>query len=138
MWHSWCLLDLKCEKLFTYLLLLGCVQLCDSLDCSPPGSSVHGIPQAKILEGVAIFSLGIFLTQGSNPRLLCLLHCRQIPYCRASRELPLAIKLKGSELNHKGDFTNLLINVSSIVIYIFIGFLQLLFLFTFCFGNLVS
>ena len=28
---------------------------CDSLDCSPPGSSVHGIPQTKILEWVAIF-----------------------------------------------------------------------------------
>ena len=26
--------------------------LCDSMDCSPPGSSVHGILQARILEGV--------------------------------------------------------------------------------------
>ena len=24
--------------------------LCDPMDCSPPGSSVHGIPQARILE----------------------------------------------------------------------------------------
>ena len=29
---------------------------CDPVDCSPPGSSVHGIFQAKILEWVAIFS----------------------------------------------------------------------------------
>ena len=29
------------------------------MDCSPPGSSVHGIPQARILEWVAIsFSRG--------------------------------------------------------------------------------
>ena len=28
--------------------------LCDSMDCSPPGSSVHGIFQARILEWVAI------------------------------------------------------------------------------------
>ena len=28
--------------------------LCDSMDCSPPSSSVHGILQARILEGVAI------------------------------------------------------------------------------------
>ena len=28
--------------------------LCDPLDCSPPGSSVHGISQARILERVAI------------------------------------------------------------------------------------
>ena len=48
------------------------------MDCSPPGSSVHGILQARILEWVAIsFSRGIFLTQGSNPGLL---HCRQSLY----------------------------------------------------------
>ena len=29
-----------------------CVTLCNSLDCSPPGSSVHGILQARILEWV--------------------------------------------------------------------------------------
>ena len=27
---------------------------CDSMDCSPPGSSVHGILQARVLEWVAI------------------------------------------------------------------------------------
>ena len=49
--------------------------LCDPVDCSPPGSSVHGILQARILEWVAIsFSRGIFSTQGSNPGLP---HCRQ-------------------------------------------------------------
>ena len=43
--------------------------------CSPPGSSVNGIFQARILEWVAIsLSRGIFLTQGSNSYLLCLLH----------------------------------------------------------------
>ena len=32
---------------------------CDYMDCSPPGSSVHGILQARILEWVAIpFSRG--------------------------------------------------------------------------------
>ena len=30
--------------------------LCDPMDCSPPGSSVHGIFQARILESVAISS----------------------------------------------------------------------------------
>ena len=35
------------------------VQLCDPMKCSPPGSSVHGILQARILEWVAIsFSRG--------------------------------------------------------------------------------
>ena len=30
--------------------------LCDSMDCSPPGSSVHGILQARILEWIAMLS----------------------------------------------------------------------------------
>jgi len=33
-----------------------CLTLCDLMDCSPPGSSVHGVSQAIILEWVAIFS----------------------------------------------------------------------------------
>ena len=41
--------------------------LCNPLDCSPPGSSVHGILQERILKWVATPSFqGIFLTQGSN------------------------------------------------------------------------
>ena len=37
---------------------------CNPKDCSPPGSSVHGISQARILEWVAIsFPRGIFLDQ---------------------------------------------------------------------------
>ena len=31
-----------------------CPTLCNPMDCSPPGSSVHGILQARILEWVAI------------------------------------------------------------------------------------
>ena len=34
----------------------SCPALCDSMDCSLPGSSVHGILQARILECVAISS----------------------------------------------------------------------------------
>ena len=41
------------------------------MDYSPPGSSVHEILQARILEWAAIFfPQGIFLTQGLKPRLL--------------------------------------------------------------------
>ena len=31
-----------------------CLTLCNPMDCSPPGSSVHGIFQVRILEWVAI------------------------------------------------------------------------------------
>ena len=45
------------------------------MDCSLPGSSVHGILQARVLECVSMPSFqGIFLIQGSNPHLLSLLH----------------------------------------------------------------
>ena len=42
----------------------SCPTLCDPMDCNPPGSSVHGISQARILEWVASsFSRG-----SSQPR----------------------------------------------------------------------
>ena len=54
--------------------LQSCPTLCDPMDCSPPGSSAHGILQARILEWVAMpSSRGIFLTQGLNSSLLSLL-----------------------------------------------------------------
>ena len=50
---------------------LSHVRLCDCMDCSPPGSSFHGILQARILEWVSMPPLqGIFPTQGSNLNLL--------------------------------------------------------------------
>ena len=57
--------------------------LWDFMDSSPPGSSAHGIFLARILEWVAMPSSAIFLTQGSNLRLL---HCRQILYHWAFQE----------------------------------------------------
>ena len=41
----------------------SCLTLCEPMDYSPPGSSVHGISQARILEWVAISSKG-----SSQPR----------------------------------------------------------------------
>ena len=38
------------------LVAQSCPTLCKSMDCSPPGSSVHGILQARILECVAVSS----------------------------------------------------------------------------------
>ena len=64
-----------------------CPTLCNPMDCSPPGSSVPGILQARILEWVSIpfsqrrspngSSQPRDQTQGLNPGLL---HCRQILY----------------------------------------------------------
>ena len=38
------------------LIAQSCLTLCERMDCSPPGSSVHGILQAAILQCVGIFS----------------------------------------------------------------------------------
>ena len=57
---------------------LSRVRLCDPTDYSLPGSSIHGLFQARIVEWVAIsFTRGFFPTQGLNPGLL---HCRQTLY----------------------------------------------------------
>ena len=54
------------------LIAQSCLTLCDPMNCSLPGISVHRILQASILEWVAIsYSRGIFPIQESN---LCLLH----------------------------------------------------------------
>ena len=55
----------------------SCPTLCDPMDCSLLGSSVHGILQARILEWVAFPSPGHLPNPGSNPDLP---HCRQILY----------------------------------------------------------
>ena len=55
------------------------------MDYSLPGSSVHGISQARIL-GCHFLLQVIFPTQGSN---LCLLHCRWILYQLSNQRSPL-------------------------------------------------
>ena len=52
-------------------MLRGCLdtvsRLCDPMDCSPPGASVHGTSQARILEWVAISFSGDVLGLGIEP-----------------------------------------------------------------------
>ena len=48
-------------------MLQSCLTLCDPMDCSLPGSSVHGILQARILEWVASTSPGDFSDPGIEP-----------------------------------------------------------------------
>ena len=63
-----CMAESLCCSLETITMLIGyvyvlvaqlCLTLCDPMDRNPPGSSVHGVLQARILEWVAIpFSRG--------------------------------------------------------------------------------
>ena len=56
--------------IYTYICMCMCkvtqsyLTLCDPVDCSPPGSSVHGILQARILEWIAMS----FSSRSSQPR----------------------------------------------------------------------
>ena len=52
-----------------------CSTLCNPVDCSPPGSSVHeDSPDKNTGVGYHFLLQGIFLTQGSNQSLWSLLH----------------------------------------------------------------
>ena len=75
------------SKLLLCLVTQSCLILCDCVDYSPPGSSVHGDSSGK-KTGVGCHALlqGIFPTQGSNPDLP---HCKQILY-RLSHQGSLA------------------------------------------------
>ena len=86
-------LTIGCDKQGNYLLtsahMLSCsaVSLCSPVDYSRPGSPVHGISQARILEWVAICS-----SRGSSPpsdgtHISCI--GRQILYSCATWEAPL-------------------------------------------------
>ena len=58
--------------------LQSCPTLCNPVDCSPPGSSVHGdSPGRNTRVNYCALLQGIFPTQGSN---LGLLHCRWVLY----------------------------------------------------------
>ena len=67
-----------------------CLTLCDPMDCSLPGSFVHGdSPGQNTGVGCHALLQGIFLTQGSNPGL---------PYCRLILyQLSYQTKLGGSK-----------------------------------------
>ena len=69
-----------------FLVTQSCLTLCDAMDCSLPGSSVHGDSPGKN-TGVGCHALlqGIFPTQGSNPDLP---QCRQILYCLSHHGRP--------------------------------------------------
>ena len=86
----------------------SCVQLCDPMDCSPPGASVHGDSPGKN-TGVGCHARlqGIVLTRGSNLDLLRLLHYGRLLYCSAIGKscilkcpypIPLTLPPRGSQV----------------------------------------
>ena len=82
--HNFSVYQFSALSFFIWKLVLCCawllshVRLCESMDCSRPGFSVHGDSPGKN-TGVGCHALpqAIFPTQGWNPGLP---HCRQILY----------------------------------------------------------
>ena len=65
----------------------SCLTLCNPMNCSPPGSSVHGdSPGKNTGVGCYAFLQEIFPTQRSNPGLL---HCRWILYRLSHQRSPI-------------------------------------------------
>ena len=57
------------HALFSHLVVsVSHVTLCNPMDCSPPGSSVHGILQARILEWLPCPPPGDLPNPGTEPR----------------------------------------------------------------------
>ena len=85
----------RLESCAACLVTQSCLTLFDPMDCSPPGSSVHGILQARILEWVSMpSSRGLFLTQGSKPGLP---QCRQILYHLSHQGSPISFEKWGTK-----------------------------------------
>ena len=79
------------------LVAQSCPTLWNPLDCSPPGSSVHGdSPGQNTGVGCHALLQRIFPTQGSNPRLSCLLHWQvdSLPLCHLGSCLPYSSSQK--------------------------------------------
>ena len=72
--------------------------LSDPMDCSPPGSSVHGDSPGKN-TGVDCHALLQGKIQGSSPGLL---HCRQILYSLSHQGNPLNKQLRLNEVVNSG------------------------------------
>ena len=84
------LLRLIKENVVLCLVTQSCLTLCDPMDRSPPGSSVHGDSLGKN-TGVGCHALlqGIFPIQGLNPGLP---HCRQILYHLCHQGSPIILE----------------------------------------------
>ena len=73
--------------------LQSCPTLCNPMDCSPPGSSLHSPGKNTGVGGHGLLQ-GIFPTQGLNPDLFCLLHWQVGSLKLAPRGKPTEVPYK--------------------------------------------
>ena len=87
--------------MYVYIYMyITCVHACSVTSVMPNSLRLHGLqptrlfcpwdfPGKNIRVGLHALLQGIFLTQGWNPHLLCLLHCKWILYCLSHQGKPL-------------------------------------------------
>ena len=95
----WGLMLLLTSSSYPYLLCCSasqlCPTLCNPIDCSPPGSSVHGIFQARVLEWAAIpFSRGSSLPRDQTR--VSRIHRRVLTAEPSERPCPVTAPKMGS------------------------------------------
>ena len=73
----------------SFVVATLCPTFCDRLDCSLPGSSVHGPSQARTLEWAAMPSSGGSSQAGDGTQVSCT--CRWLLYDGATKEAPPSI-----------------------------------------------
>ena len=90
-----------CACMCVHVRAQSCATLCNPMDCSPPGSSVHGIAQERILEWIAISSSSRSSQSRDQTHVSCvscigrhiLYHCATLGDCsecdRVNLHLPL-------------------------------------------------
>ena len=112
------------------LKLLSHVWLCDPMDCSPAGSSIHGISQERILEWIAIsFYRG---SSWPSDQTQVLLHCRQITYLPSHQGsawyLHSSVKLRLLLLVDRLSFTKWKINYELVFFSISVALVKMKYL----------
>ena len=86
---------ITCSETLIIIVIQLCPTLCHPMDYSPPGPSVHGILQARILEWVAIsFSRGYFRPRDQT----CVSYIAGSFFTTYSRNTRTHIKLTGKLL----------------------------------------
>ena len=103
------------RKLSVWLCVLvaqSCLTLCDSMGCSPPGSSVHGILQTRILKWMALpFSRGssqprdwiwVSRTAGRFLTIWTIWEALRLPWKLTQETYPVNLTLSGFLLGNNG------------------------------------
>ena len=91
-----------------YMYVLSCVWLCNLMDCSLPGSFVHGISQARILEWVAISGFrGSSWPRAQKPLRLHLLNWQvdSLPLCHLGSTIYIYIHIYIYIYTHTHTYT---------------------------------